>query len=113
MTGEPPRDKWTLRDIPPAARQWLQAPGELLEPETEPEPSRLRLVAVTWAQIAIVLVLVVGLSSLVLLTAYRSNGCGDRHKETRWSFVAPWEDPPRDCTTNRSGLTFLRDELGL
>jgi hypothetical protein len=64
-------------------------------------------------QIGVALILIVGLSSLVLLTVYRSSGCGRHHTATRWSFVAPWEDPPRECRKNRSGFTFLRDEIGL
>ena len=112
MTGEPPREKWTPRAGQPAARVVVD------EVPVERAPSRLRTrvarwVRSAWVQMAVVLVLIVGLSSLVLLTTYRSSGCGHRHKGTQWSFVAPWQDPPRDCRRNRSGFTFLRDEIGI
>jgi hypothetical protein len=113
MTGEPPRDKWTPRTGEPAARVVLDD-----DVPVRKAPSRVRARVARWVrsasvQIAVFLILLVGLSSLVLLTAYRSTGCGQHHAGRQWSFVAPWQDPPRDCRKNRSGFTFLRDEIGL
>ena len=106
MAGEPPGDKWTPRGGPAARLPFG-------EPPREPEPSRVRRLALTWVQLAVALVLIVGLASLVLLTVYRSR-CPEHGKlVTRWSFVAPWENPPADCRRNQSGFSVLRDDLGL
>ncbi len=64
----------------------------------------------------VTIAVLLALASIPLFTLYQSK-CregGDRGKqETRYSFVAPWNDPPEECRRNRSGLDLVREEVGL
>jgi hypothetical protein len=64
----------------------------------------------------VTIAVLVALASIPLFTLYQSQ-CregGDRgRRETRYSFVAPWNDPPEECRRNRSGLDLVREEVGL
>ncbi len=64
----------------------------------------------------VTIVVLVALASIPLFTLYQSQ-CregGKRGKrETRYSFVAPWNDPPQDCRQNKSGLDLVREGVGL
>ena len=75
---------------------------------------RFGAVALTLAAIVVIAVVV----SVPLFTIYKST-CreGDRGRragtEARYSFVLPWNDPPKECRNHRNGLRLVRDELGL
>ncbi len=64
----------------------------------------------------VTIVVILVLASIPLFTLYQSE-CregGDRGKrETRYSVVAPWNDPPEDCRRNKSGLDLVREGVGL
>jgi len=64
----------------------------------------------------VTIAVLVALASIPLFTLYQSQ-CregGDQGKrETRYSFVAPWDDPPEECRRNRNGFELVKDEIGL
>jgi hypothetical protein len=64
--------------------------------------------------LTLVVVVVIVLVALVpLLLIFRST-CEDRDDtETRYSFVAPWDDPPAECRDHQRAYEFLLDEVGL
>jgi hypothetical protein len=61
-------------------------------------------------RLALIVALTLAVVLIPLLTIYRST-CEE--KSTRYSLVAPWDDPPADCRDHRSGLDLLRKEVGL
>lgn len=65
----------------------------------------------------ITLGVVLAVISVPLFTLYQSScreGGGNRGKrETRYSFVPPWNDPPAECRRHRSGLDLVREQVGL
>jgi flagellar basal body-associated protein FliL len=65
----------------------------------------------TWIVLIVILAVLAAVISVPLFTVYKSSRCQER--ETRYSFVPPWDDPPRDCRTNQNGYELIRDELGL
>lgn len=61
--------------------------------------------------LALVVILVV--VAIPLLFVYRSQ-CPDGGKlSTSYSFVAPWDDPDRDCRNHQRGFEVVTDEIGL
>jgi hypothetical protein len=74
----------------------------------------VRLLLGTGIRLLITVAIVVALASVPLLVVYRSTCREDRKDETRWSFVAPWDDPENgDCRRHQNGFEVLADELGL
>ena len=64
----------------------------------------------------VTLAVVVALISIPLVTLYQSScreGGKRKERETRYSFVLPWKDPPAECRNHKSGLDLAREELGL
>jgi hypothetical protein len=75
----------------------------------------VRSFAGTTVRLLVFLAITVALVSVPLVVVYRSR-CPDgdgRGRETRWTFVAPWDDPPRECRKHENGFEVIRDELGL
>jgi hypothetical protein len=62
---------------------------------------------------ALFLVVIVALAVSPLFLVYRSR-CIEYGKQVdSWSLVAPWDDPPADCTRHETGFDVLRGEVGL
>ncbi|MEX2195110.1 MAG: hypothetical protein WD844_07470 [Thermoleophilaceae bacterium] len=61
----------------------------------------------------LLLALIVAVAAIPLLVVYRSECPGDDGPRTRWSFVAPFSDPPGDCRGHQSGVEVVLDEVGL
>ena len=66
-------------------------------------------------QFLVILSLILALVVLPLVSVYRStcpSARGGTHRE--YSFVAPFGgDPPADCRNHKSGLTIVREAIGL
>jgi hypothetical protein len=65
----------------------------------------------TGVWLVVILAVLAALVSVPLVTVYKSSDC--RGRDVRYSFVAPWDEPPRDCRKNENGFELLRGELGL
>jgi hypothetical protein len=75
---------------------------------------RARVAVSATLRLAVILVVIAALVAAPLFLVYRSEDCRGRGEErTRWSFVAPWDDPPVNCRDNDNGWRVLLEELGL
>jgi hypothetical protein len=65
-------------------------------------------------RLVVLVALIVAVALAPLFVVYRSRGCSDEGgRETRWSFVAPFSDPPEECSESDNGFQVLREEVGL
>jgi hypothetical protein len=73
----------------------------------------VRSFAGTGVRLLVLLVITLALVSVPLFVVYRSR-CPDgdgRGRETRWTFVAPWDDPPGECRRHDNGFQVIREEV--
>ena len=80
-------------------------------------PSAVRRIAIlssTLLRTIIAFAVVAVVVAIPLFTVYRSK-CPDRggKEANRYSFVAPWDDPPRDCGEAENGFEIVRGYVGL
>jgi hypothetical protein len=73
----------------------------------------VRSFAGTSVRLMVFLAIAVALISVPLLIVYRSDCREDGGRENRWTFVAPWDDPPSECRNHDNGFQVIRDEVGL
>ena len=71
----------------------------------------------TGGSLIVVLVVIAAVVAIPLFTIYQSRcgggGKGNGNRETRYSFVLPWNDPPEECRRHRNGFELVKDEIGL
>ena len=73
----------------------------------------MRSFAGTGVRLIVFLAIALAVISVPLLVVYRSSCRDDDGRETRWTFVAPWDDPPGECRNHDNGFQVIRDEIGL
>jgi hypothetical protein len=73
----------------------------------------VRTFAGTTVRLIVFFAIAVALISVPLLIVYRSECREDGGRENRWTFVAPWDDPPGECRNHDNGFQVIRDEVGL
>ena len=61
----------------------------------------------TLIRLAVALIVIVAVVSFPLFTVYRSTCETPRAEEKRYTFVPPWDDPPRDCRDHENGFEIL------
>jgi hypothetical protein len=64
-------------------------------------------------RMVVLLILIAPLAVGPLFLVYRSKCLEDGKRQDSWSLVAPWDDPPSDCSGHQTGFEVLRDEVGL
>ena len=74
---------------------------------------RLRMLSGTLIRIVIFFAIIAALIAVPLITVYKSRCRENRKDRTRYSFVLPWDDPPKECRRHQSGLEIVRDYVGL
>jgi hypothetical protein len=61
----------------------------------------------------VVVVLILVVVAVPLLLVYRSSCPDNGERSTSYNFVAPWDDPPRECRDHQQGFDVLTEEIGL
>ena len=73
----------------------------------------MRTFAGTSARLLVFFAIALALISVPLLVVYRSQCRDGGGRETRWTFVPPWDDPPGECRQHDNGFQVILDETGL
>ena len=73
----------------------------------------VRSFAGTSVRLIVFLAIAFALISVPLLVVYRSSCRDEGGRETRWTFVPPWDDPPGDCRDHDNGFQVILDEARL